>query len=126
LARGYGATLAIKPARQRFNIEISTVGTRYAPLVIEDINGDRHPQTIDVVLLTTPAKSSGRAPAVSADVQKFIGNQGWSDEETAAVYSTIRTLSYLRRQTSRAAYALRQHAEQILTDLQISPKLIMI
>jgi len=69
VGRGYGATLTFIPARQRFNVEINTTGTRYAPHVLEDLNGDRQPQTIDVLLLMAPTGSSGPRPSQSAQLQ---------------------------------------------------------
>jgi hypothetical protein len=126
IARGYGGTLTFTPTRQRFNVEINTSGTRYAPLVLEDLNGDRHPQTIDVLLLMMPTGSSGKRPSTSAQLQSFIGGQSWSSEEKGAVYQTISTLSYLKRQTSDRVKHMRQSTEALLEAVGIGPDLVLV
>ena len=55
LKSGWGAILTFASSHTRFDIEIDTSRTKYAPLVIENLNGDRNPQTIDVILLSLPA-----------------------------------------------------------------------
>jgi hypothetical protein len=126
---GYGATLSFTPARQRFNIEINTAATSFAPLVLEDLNGNRHPQTINVVLLTMPAGSSGTRPSTTAQLQQFIRGQSWSDEEKGAVYATMRTLSYLKRrrlQKVSGVYLNRKDIESVLDRIGINPDLVVV
>lgn len=122
----YGGTLTFNPARQRFNVEINTSGTRYAPLVLENLNGDRHPQTINVLLLLMPTGSSGERPSTSAELQRFIRSQDWSIEEKGAVYQSIRTLAYLKRQTSDRIRILLQETELLLDAAGISSDLVLV
>jgi hypothetical protein len=98
-------------------------------MVIEDLNGDRHPQTINVVLLAMPTGAGGRPPTTSADVQQFIQRQiqrrVWSEDEAGAVYATMRTVAYLKRQTRRGILSIRQNAEFMLGGIGISPDLVV-
>ena len=123
---GFGATLSFTPSRQRFNIEIDTTGTSYAPLVLEDLNGDRQPQTINVVLLSLPTHSGGRRPSAATDIEKYVQQQGWSNEEIGAVYTTVRALLYAKRQIGNRLQIMRKNAESALGDLGINPNLIVV
>jgi hypothetical protein len=124
VAGGYGAALAFTPPNQRFNIEIDTTGTIYAPLVLEDLNGNRHPQTINVILLTPPMSSQGQRPSTAGAVKQFIQQQQWTDEEVAAVYATMKSLSYANRRAGSRTQQIRKHAELILGKVGILPDLI--
>jgi hypothetical protein len=125
VSTGNGATLSFTPARQRFSLEIDTAGTRYAPLVLKNLNGDRHPQTIDVILLAMPTSSSGPNPTTTAAVRPFIQRQSWVPEQRAAVYTTIDTLCILKGVPGSASRHIRRATEDTLSVLGINPDLIV-
>jgi hypothetical protein len=119
-----GAILSFMPAQQRFNLEIDTRGTTYAPLVLPDLNGDRRPQAINVILLPKPTRHTGPKPTTAAAVRTFIQRQNWTAEEVAAVYTTINTLSILKGVPRSEFRPIRRATEDTLSVLGIDPELI--
>jgi hypothetical protein len=100
-----------------------TTGLTPASDRLEDLNGDRSPQTINVILLTVPVGASGIRPTTSLDVQQYIHQQGWSDEEASAIYGTMKTLSYFKRQSHRGLHRIRRNAQLILDGIGVNPDL---
>jgi hypothetical protein len=128
IAGGYGAVMSFVPQRRRFNVEIVTSNTGFAPLVLQDLNGDRHPQTINVILVRLPSRASGPPPTSASGFAQYIGQQGWAAEEVDAVYTTINTLRYVKRPfrgtTTRTTF-IHRNAEFVLNGLGIDPDLVV-
>jgi len=123
-----GATLTFTPAQHRFNLEIHAIPAGYGTLVLPDLNGDRHPQTINVILLPIPARGTGTAgtpPTTTGAVRSFIQIQSWLEEEKAAVNTTINSLSILKGITRSQYGATRGAIEDTLIGLGINPALIV-
>lgn len=124
ISGGNGATLSFAPARQIFHLEIDTIGTIYAPLVLKDLNGERHPQTINVILLPVPSNSTGTGPTSPAAIQVYIQRQSWTPAEVAGVYTTINTLSVLKTVPGSELRHIRRGTVDLLSVLGINPDLI--
>jgi hypothetical protein len=122
----YGAVLSFTPAQRRFYLEIHAIPAGYATLVLRDLNGDRHPQTINVILLPVPASGTGTgsSPTTTRDIRPYIQNQSWLDDEKDAVNTAISALSILNGMPGSQLRTTRGAIEDMLVGLGISPSLI--
>lgn len=120
----WGGTLNVGSS-DIYNVIVDTTGTSYAPSVVENLNGDKTPE-LDVILFTAPAPvpqwSSG--PTSAADVASYVRHQDWSPVAKNAVFSSMRTYSFLRTLPPGQFSELRWHLETFLRSVHIDPDLI--
>ena len=121
----YGATLTVA-ATDIYDVIFDTSKTPYASTVLQNLSGAGSPQ-LDVALRKTPPPGSaisGSSPANSASITEFVFSQSWSPEEKQAVFSSIQTLSYLRRMDPAHFQPLRVGLGRLLRGISINPDLI--
>jgi hypothetical protein len=120
----WGAILTVG-SKNIYNAVIDTTGTSFAPNVIENLNGSETPK-LDVILFSISAVSTPKVagPTSSSAVQSYVQNRDWPLVAKKAVFSSIRTYSFLRALPPSEFKELREHLEQFLLSVRIEPDLI--
>jgi hypothetical protein len=120
----WGAVLTVG-SNDIYNAVIDTSGTSLAPNVLEDLNGDKTPE-LDVILFITTGAAAPKAsgPATSSAVQTYVQDRDWPPVAKKAIFSSIRTYSFLRALPPSQFKELRQHIEELLLSVKIDPDLI--
>jgi hypothetical protein len=120
----WGAVLTVN-SKDIYDAIVDTTGTWFAPNVVENLNGNKTPE-IDVILFNTTGATAPKAsgPATSTAIQTYVQDRDWSPIVKRAIFSSIRTYSFLRTLPPYQFLELRRHLEELLHSVKINPDLI--